>query len=417
MITFNEKYCENVLKKGEIDKYILDNEQLLGRAKASNLGLIDCGGWIDVNESAGNLEEYKKIAKKIDKDNSCLIVVGVGGSNRSALSLIEGLGKNNNKIYYGGNNLSSQSFIDLMDSLKDRNYYVNIIAKNFHTLEPSIAFRFLREKMKEKYGDNFAKRIILTGSYGKGQLYDISKELGCTFFEFPKEVGGRFSAFTSVGLLPMCVAGVDIDKFVESGINCQKELEKNTLLEDVAIRYGVTRTLLQKKGFLVEGLAVFEPRLENLAKWWLQLHGESEGKCEQSILPIILNYSEDLHAIGQYIQQGRRFISETFLKFLIKTDKNFPQSDIVDGLEYLDGKKYDSVNQAVYDGTLSAHFSGGIPIMQFEGDGINEENMAQFMYINMRSAYYSSLLIGVEPFDQMGVEAYKTQVIKILNQQ
>lgn len=411
---FDEKYIDKYLSKEKIDEEIEKNFETISNCLSGELGLVEALGWKNVSDNTNELSRYEDIAKEIQSENGVLLVVGVGGSNRSAQSLIEGLYKNNGNIIYLGNNFSVKYIKETLNSIKDRSVFVDIIAKDFHTVEPGIAFRYLRSYMKGRYGENYAKRIFLTGSFGDEQLYPIAEKEGYRFFEFPKKVGGRFSAFTSVSLLPMAVAGCDIQKFVESGIKCQKELENMPIKDNPAVRYAVSRALLQKEGFLVENLAYFEPSLEYFARWWLQLHGESEGKNENAILPYTTSFSEDLHAIGQYIQQGRRFLSETFLNMRSDDDFVIPDSSFDDGFSYLDGKDFSSINSAVYNGTLKAHYDGGIPVMQFICDSPSEGSLAEIMYINMLSTYISSALINVEPFDQPGVEGYKKNMYKEL---
>ena len=413
-IRFDTKYVDKYVSEEDIEKTIESFSCTISSCLNGSLGLQNALGWKNVSDNTSELYAYKKIAEEIRSEDGVLLVVGVGGSNRSAQALIEGLHENNGRIIYLGNNFSVKYVKDTLDSLKDRSVFVDIIAKDFHTVEPGIAFRYLREYLKNRYGNDYNRRVILTGSYGEEQLYTIAEKEGFRFFEFPQKVGGRFSAFTSVSLLPMAVAGLDVDLFVQSAIDCQNELENMPLKENPSVRYAVVRYLLQKKGFLVENLAYFEPYLEYFARWWLQLHGESEGKTESAVLPYMTSFSEDLHAIGQYIQQGRRFIAETFLNMRFADDFKIPSTDFDDGFSYLDGKNFSAINTAVYNGTLKAHYDGGIPVMQFVCGAPSERTLAEIMYVNMLSTYLSSALIGVEPFDQPGVEGYKKNMYKEL---
>ncbi len=417
-ITFDEKYCYNAVSKEEIDNFIDSNSEVIASVINGEVGLKNFLGWHVVKTNAGGDIVYKnqEIADEIRKKADAFVIVGVGGSNRSAQTLIEGLRKRNGKveIFYGGNNLSGGYLLELLESLKGRSVYVNIIAKDFNTLEPGIAFRMLRNFMKSEYGKGYKKRIILTGSEGEGQLAEIAKAEDMRFLHFPKEVGGRFTAFTSVSFLPMMVAGVSVDKFVSGGKNGEDVSKSSDLKNNIAVRYACIRHLLAEKGFFVQNFCHFEPCMEHFAKWALQLHGESEGKNQKAILPIISNFSEDLHAIGQYIQEGRSCIFETFLDFRKKSETMIAKTDFVDGFEYLDGKKYDLLNQAVLEGSRKAHFAAGIPVMTFHAEKISEKSLGELMYIFMMSTYISSVLIGVEPFDQNGVEGYKRNMYEIL---
>lgn len=413
-IRFDEKFIDKYVSNEDINRAIEENRELISSCIDGKLGLSSALGWKNVSDNVSELDKYREIAREIEAEDGVLLVVGVGGSNRSAQSLIEGLYKNNGRIVYLGNNFSVKYIKETLKSLENRSVFVDIIAKDFHTVEPGIAFRYLREYLKGRYGKNYAKRIILTGSYGEEQLYPIAQSEGYRFFEFPQKVGGRFSAFTSVSLLPMTVAGCDVDAFVKSGIDCQKELEAMPISQNPAVRYAVCRYLLQKQGFTVENLAYFEPSLEYFARWWLQLHGESEGKNSLAVLPYTTSFSEDLHAIGQFIQQGGRFLSETFLDMRFDDDFVIPDTTFEDGFSYLDKKNFSSINSAVFNGTLKAHYDDGIPVMQFVCGAPNEATLAEMMYVNMLSTYVSSALIGVEPFDQPGVEGYKKNMYKEL---
>lgn len=417
-INFNEEYCYNVVSKEEIDNVIEKNKQLIEGVLDCKVGLQNFLGWnsVETNADLEILNQNKTIAKEIKQNADAFVIVGVGGSNRSAQTLIEGLAKRKGdvEIFYGGNNLSGSYLLQLLASLKGRSVYVDIIAKDFNTLEPGIAFRMLREFMLHEYGESYKNRVILTGSDGKGQLHEIANREGMRFLPFPKAVGGRFTAFTSVSFLPMLVAGVDVDDFIKGGKIGEKVSKDKDIKNNIAIRYAAARYALANKGFMVESLCHFEPSVEYFAKWALQLHGESEGKNQLAILPTIANYSEDLHAIGQYIGEGRRFVFETFLDLRNKTNVKIKSDDFIDGFSYLDNKEYDALNDAVLKGSRKAHFEAGVPVLTFQASEISESSLGELMYIFMMSTYLSSALIGVEPFDQNGVESYKKNMYQIL---
>jgi glucose-6-phosphate isomerase len=229
----------------------------------------------------------------------------------------------------------------------------------------------LVKELAGEYGKDYVSHFVLTGSRGRGQLSETAENYGFPFLEFPAAVGGRFSAFTAAGLLPMAVMGADIRRFIAGAVACEKELKADSL-GGAAARYAAIRYLLQRKGFAAENLAFFEPRLEKLGRWWLQLHGETEGKNGSAVLPFLTCYSEDLHAIGQYIQEGGRFLFETFLDFFYKTDLKIPPADLDDGFSYLDGRSAGCLNPAVSAATARAHYEDGIPVLRFAADGIDE---------------------------------------------
>lgn len=419
-ISLNEQYAYDILSKEDTDRFIAASEPLIGRVMSGKIGLPGLLGWFRVDEHAGPdmLQRICEKASEIRKNAEAFVIVGVGGSNRAAQSFIEGLPLTGGpEIYYAGNNMSPSSISALLRKLEGKSVYANVIAKDFNTIEPGVAFRVLRDYLGVRFKGDWKKRIILTGSRGTGQLFDLACEHGFDFFDFPKNVGGRFSAFTAVGLLPMAVAGADIVRIAACASACEVYLAQSPYMDNIAVRYAAIRHLLAKKGFMVENLAYFEPCLEYLGRWWLQLHGETEGKCEDAILPMTTSFSEDLHAIGQYIQEGRRFIFETLLDIINSSPLAIPSDSIEDGFAYLNGKPYDSMNTAVISATAKAHSEDGIPVLMLRASRADEEFFAEFMYFNMLSAYLSCAFLGIEPFDQNGVEAYKKNLYRGLGKQ
>lgn len=411
MINLDESLLDKTLKPGMIDEFIDSRRDLIFRVLSGQYGIAKALGWLTVADNPGkNLQDAVScLAEKIQQDADVFILAGVGGSNRAAQSVIEGLGYSRGRkprILYMGNTLSAGAVRDVLDSLAGKSVYVNIIAKNFATLEPGLAFRALRSWMRERYGESFEDRITATGSFGPGQLAEIAEAQGFAFLEFPATVGGRFSAFTAVGLFPMAVMGTDICAFIKGAEIAEKRLKAENA-GNIAVRYAAIRYLLQKKGYAVENFVFFEPCLEMLGRWWLQLHGETEGKNGDAILPILSCFSEDLHAIGQYIQEGGRFLFETFFNFFDTSGLVIPNSTFDDGFSFLDGKSWDCLNPAVSKATAEAHYGDGIPVLRFNSDRLNEETLGEFMYQQMLSAYFSAAFLGVEPFDQNGVEQYK----------
>ena len=394
-----------------VEDFLSSKKELIRKVLAGQYGMHDALGWFRVADNIGDavLNKITSLAEKIKRDADVFILAGVGGSNRAAQSIIEGLGYNKKskpKIIYMGNTLSAREIQDCLANLDGKSVYANIIAKNFATLEPALAFRILRSWMQTRYGPTYKDRITVTGSHGKGQLAEIAESNGYAFLEFPAAVGGRFSAFTTVGLLPMAIMGADIHGLIRGARNCEKNLKADQS-GGIAAKYAAYRHLLQQKGFGVEVLSYFEPSLQMLARWWMQLHGESEGKKLESIMPVISCYSEDLHAMGQYYQEGGRFFFETFLDFFIPTNTIIPPSAFDDGLSYLENRSLDSLNPAVSRATADAHFTADVPVLRFTADKVNEETLGEFMYMQMLSTYFSAAFLEAEPFDQNGVESYK----------
>jgi len=411
MIFLDESLVGKVLAKETIDEFITSHQEIISTVLTGQYGIADFSGWFSVrnNTSQALLEKIFLRAEKIRADADLFILVGVGGSNRAAQSVIEGLGynkKNKPKIIYMGNSLSSAEIKSALDRLQGKSLYVNVIAKNFATLEPGLAFRLLRSWMLKEYGPSYKDRITLTGSYGSGQLAEIAAANNFSFFEFPQNVGGRFSAFTTVGFLPMAVMGADVRNLIKGAEACEQQI-KTDPLGGIAARYAVIRHLLQKKGFTVESFSFFEPSLEMLGRWWLQLHGETEGKTPEAILPVLSCYSEDLHAIGQYYQEGGLFIFETFLNFFKAADQIIPASDFDDGFSFLDGQSLDFLNPTLAKAVAEAHSEAGIPVIQFNTENVDEETLGEFMYMQMLSTCFSTAFLGVEPYGQNGVEIYK----------
>lgn len=406
-ITLNTQYLSPFLAPDEMDdarelafKYL---DHIYHSSEEANVK-----GWVDCNEAAAGLELIKEKAKEIHENADVFILVGVGGSNQAAQAMIEALQVNNKpEIIYAGNTLSAHYLRQVLNKLDGKSIYMNVIAKNFETLEPGSHFRVLRQYMASRYSaEELAKRIIITGTLDS-PLHTLAKKHHYQFLSFPLAIGGRFSAFSPVGLLPMAVAGLDITAFLNGGRVAQKELSKKD--NNIAISYALARYLLYKKGYQIEVLASFEPQMTYFAKWWIQLFGESEGKDGKGLFPASAIYSEDLHSMGQYMQDGPRHLIETFISIrdpqasvIIKADQ-----DLEDGFDYLNDKDFSFVNHAAEKATLQAHFGGGVPCIQLSVPKLSEEIFGQLYYFFMISCAISGKLLGVNPFDQEGVEAYK----------
>lgn len=373
-------------------------------------------GWRALETSAVQLELIRAKAEEIRREAEVFVIVGVGGSNQAARAMIEALqDRKGPEIVYLGNTLSPYSISHTLEKMEGKSVYIDVIAKNFETLEPGSHFRILRQWMKKRYSkEEMAKRIIVTGTTGS-RLEEIAKENGYLFLQFPVPVGGRYSAFTPVGLFPVAAAGLDVDAFLE-GVQSAMDDCKAHPEENPAVGYGAARSLLYGKGYDIEMLVSFEPQYAYLAKWWVQLFGESEGKDKKGIFPASAIYSEDLHSIGQYMQDGRRSLIETFLSVgnpkacaVIEPDAAFG-----DRFDYLDGMDFDQINKAAEAATWDAHVRGGVPCIGLGVEEISERTFGELFYYFMMACAVSGTLTGLNPFDQEGVEEYKRSMFAAL---
>lgn len=377
---------------------------------------IGMKGWLTPGCPQPIMEKMQAKAAEIRQNADAFVVVGVGGSNQAARAVIKALYKNKGpQIIYAGNTLSPHYISNIVEGIKNRNVYINVIAKNFATLEPGSHFRVLRKEMEKRYSkEELARRIILTGSIG-ARLDEIASENDYLFLPFPHDIGGRYSAFSPVGLFPMMVAGLGTDLLLK-GANSMKERIWNNPQDNPAVSYAAYRSLAYEKGFDIELLASFEPQLEYFIKWWIQLFGESEGKNGKGIFPAGVVYSEDLHSMGQYLQEGRRNLLETFIRVensdasvVIEPDKEFR-----DGFDYLDEMDFQEINKVAEKATMDAHIKGGVPCAGIDIACINEEYFGQLFYFFMMSCAISGKLQNINPFDQEGVEEYKRSMFDAL---
>lgn len=373
-------------------------------------------GWRAPETSVVQLELIRQKAEEVRQDADVFVIVGVGGSNQAARAMIEALPQPNGpKIIYLGNTLSPHYIRQMLERLEGKSVYINVIAKNFETLEPGSHFRILRQWMRTRYDEKeMAKRIVLTGTLGS-RLEEIAKEHGYLFLQFPVPVGGRFSAFTPVCLFPIAVAGLDTEAYLAGMERARKDCSIPGE-DNPAIAYAAMRNLLYEKGFDIEMLVSFEPQYAYLTRWWVQLFGESEGKEKKGIFPAASIYSEDLHSIGQYMQEGRRSLIETFISVknpgasvVVETDDSFG-----DRFDYLNGLDFAQINKAAEQATWEAHVEGGLPCIRFEVEEICEETFGELFYYFMMACGVSGMLLGVNPFDQEGVEAYKKSMFAAL---
>lgn len=404
------------LTEAEIEAESVKHSDLLSEVKKGHLEYKSSLGWLDIETWAGKewIERYQQLAKKVQDNADVLIVVGIGGSNQAARAVVEGINKKDGvQIIWAGNNISAFEINEVLASVEDKSVFVNVIAKNFETLEPGIGFRAIRRFMKEKYGSEYSTRIICTGTEDS-HFHNLCVEHGFVFLPFPKDVGGRFTALTPIGLFPLAAAGMDIERMIEGASRMRNRIYNEDAAENIAVRYAVIRNLLYKKGFRMEMMSFFEPRLFRLAKWWVQLFGESEGKDNKGLYPLIGNFSEDLHSIGQFLQEGSLLIFETFINIETSESSHIVNADEVDDcFGYLDGKDFADVNKAAYEATIAAH-SERYPCMSLTVEKLDEKTFGALFYFYEFSCYLSAKILGVNPFDQPGVEAYKNHMFQIL---
>lgn len=414
---------EKYITSQECNEYEKEHSKDL-KTVDDNLYPSDMRGWIHIDEWANEVmcEKVEKLAMEIRDNAEVFVVVGLGGSNQGARAVIDALSPQAAKsggpeILYAALNLSASYYESILQRIGNCSVYINVIAKNFKTLEPGLTFRMLRHYMEKRYSkEEVAKRIITTPTIGDGALHQISEENGYRYLPFPENVGGRYSVFTPVGLLPIAVAGIDIRRLLKGAVKAEQGYLKNGILREQAKKYAITRNILLEKGYGIEVLSFFEPQFEALGRWWRQLFAESEGKNNTALFPVICSFSEDLHSVGQYLQQGKRQMIETFIHVQkppidCKVDC---ESKIKDGFSYLEGKTFHEINECAYQATLKAHSEGNVPCMIVELEKMDAENIGELLYFYFIVCYYSAVLNKVDPFDQPGVENYKREMFRLL---
>ena len=380
-------------------------------------------GWIEL-PTTYNKEEFeriKKVAEKIRNDSKVFVCIGIGGSYLGARAVIEALtdsfDKNGIQIYYAGNNLSSDYLNEMLNAIGNKDISINVISKSGTTTEPAIAFRIFREFLENKYGlEEARKRIYVTTDKEKGALKQLANEEGYETFIVPDNIGGRYSVLTAVGLLPIAVAGINIDDLMAGARMAQVKYSEPDLKYNECYQYAVSRNILYDDGKEIEILANYNPKLHYFVEWWKQLFGESEGKDEKGIFPAGVDFTTDLHSMGQYIQQGQRNLIETVIN-VVK-----PQSDIeikkdednLDGMNFVAGKTLDYVCKKAMEGTIQAHVNGGVPNVLIDLETLNEENLGALIYFFELACAMSGSILGVNPFNQPGVEEYKKNMFRLL---
>lgn len=385
-------------------------------------------GWVDLpnNYDKDEFERIKKAAKKIQSNSEVLIVIGIGGSylgGRAALEFVNGVNFNKKvhkgipEVYFVGNSISSDYLSDIIEILGDRDFSINVISKSGTTTEPAIAFRIFKKIIEDKYGKEGAKeRIFATTDKARGALKSMCNTEGYETFVIPDDVGGRFSVLTPVGLLPMAAAGIDIDAVMQGASDAVATYKNDDLENNDCLKYAATRQILGRKGKAIEILANYEPSLTMFGEWYKQLYAESEGKDGKGIFPVSANFSTDLHSIGQFIQDGSRNLFETVL-WVENAKKNITietDAENLDGLNFVADKTIQYVNSKAYAGTFLAHIDGGVPTMVIEVEKSDAYNFGQLVYFFEKALAISGYMLGVNPFDQPGVEAYKKNMFALL---
>lgn len=425
-ILFNYKNALPFMKESEIEglsEFIKVSHEMLHEKKGLGSDFL---GWVDL-PLAYDKEEFSRIkeaAKRIQNQSDALIVIGIGGSYLGARSAIEALShtfhnqvSGKTQVYFAGNNISSTYISHLLEILEGKDISINVISKSGTTTEPALAFRIFRDYMEEKYGKEGAKtRIFATTDKEKGALKKLADAEGYETFVIPDDVGGRYSVLTAVGLLPIAVAGLDIDQMMAGAASAARKYNNPDAMTNECYQYAAVRNALYNKGKAIELLVNYEPSLHFVSEWWKQLFGESEGKDQKGLFPASVDFSTDLHSMGQYVQEGRRNLIETVLQIkkpmiemTIKED-----ADNLDGLNFLAGKTMDEINKSAFQGTVLAHVDGEVPNLVIELDEMNEFTYGELVYFFEKACGISGHLLGVNPFDQPGVEAYKKNMFALL---
>lgn len=420
MISLNKQYLKGFLSDKDIKKILPQIKQAHAALHQKKGKGSEFTGWVDLPGRIENsfLNDLERLGHGIRQQSDCVVSIGIGGSYIGIRATIEYLNRTQKiPIYYAGNNMSSDYLYRMIERIKDQRVTVVVISKSGTTTEPALAFRVVKKLMQDKYTDKELKeRVICVTDAKKGALKQIAKENGFRSFVIPDDVGGRFSVLTPVGLVPLAITGVDIKGLVQGAHQGQHEYAKVDLEANIAYQYAAIRYLLYKKGRVIEVLSSFYPNMFYVAEWWKQLFGESEGKDGKGIFPTSLTMTTDLHSLGQLMQEGMRNSFETFLmverplhSIVIPEEKND-----LDGFNYVAGKDLDYVNKKAYQATANAHHEGGVPNMTITLSKADPAHLGQLYYFFMKAVAISGYLLGVNPFNQPGVEAYKKKMFELL---
>ena len=426
-LKLNDKYVKNFIDDNDLKAISAEVEAAHRKINERNGEGADFLGWVDlpVNYDREEFERIKKAAAKIKADSKALVVIGIGGSYLGARAAVEFVKSQNYNlvkkdtpnIYFSGNSISGDSLSELVELVKDVDFSINVISKSGTTTEPAIAFRIFRELLEEKYGEKgAAERIYVTTDKCKGTLKELSDKAGYETFVVPDDVGGRYSVLTAVGLLPIAVAGIDIDKMMQGAADAREKYSVCDLENNDCYKYAALRNILYRKGKAIELMVAYEPDFTMMNEWFKQLFGESEGKDNKGLFPASVVCSTDLHSMGQYIQDGARLMFETSVVFTKPKRSVVIKEDSLnaDGLNFLAGKTMDFVNRKAYEGTLLAHVDGGVPNICIEMPEMNEYEFGYLVYFFEKACAVSGYVLGVNPFNQPGVESYKKNMFALL---
>ena len=420
MIKLNDAYVTPFLKRNIRDfQPVVDNIHNMIHNKTGKGS--DFLGWVELpNTITDQLPSIQKVANRL-KQYDVLVVIGIGGSylgTKAGLNFLETPFKQTKpEIVFAGHNMSSTYMVELLNYIKNKNVAVNVISKSGTTTEPAIAFRLIMDQLKERYSkEELQSRIVATTDQARGALYQLSKAEGYDQFVIPDDVGGRYSVLSPVGLLPLAVAGYDVEKIVQGAQKAYQDASSSDLSKNVSYQYAVLRYMLYQQGKKIEMLASYEPNMQYVNEWWKQLFGESEGKENKGLFISSALFSTDLHSLGQYIQEGERHIFETIIHIDTPTKdiEIQKQDNDLDGLNYLAGKTLSYVNTKAEEGTLMAHQEGQVPNIVLHLENVSEASFGYMMYFFEIACAMSAYLIDINPFDQPGVESYKKHMFQLL---
>ncbi len=426
-VTINKKFVGQFIKEHELSNIAASAEAALSLVRAKTGPGSDFLGWVDlpVNYDRDEFARIKAAAQKIKKMCDVLVVIGIGGSYLGARAFIEYIKSNNYnalhgdcpEIYFAGNSISASALSDIIKMCEGKDICVNVVSKSGTTTEPAIAFRIFRDLVVSKYGEDGAReRIFATTDKARGTLKAFADEKGYETFVVPDDIGGRYSVLTAVGLLPIAVAGIDIDALMAGAAAAREEYMSKGFSDNAALQYAALRNILYRKGKDTEILVSYEPAAQMLSEWWKQLYGESEGKDGKGIYPSSVVFSTDLHSLGQFIQDGKRNLFETVID--IKSPKDslkVPHDPLdTDGLNYIANRELDEINHKAMLGTLLAHVDGGVPNIVVETPDRSEAEAGRLIYFFELACAVSGYMLGVNPFDQPGVESYKKNMFALL---
>lgn len=406
-------YDNSTVSDRDLIKYkkkVLDAHKKL--CEKNGLG-NDFLGWLDVRVDKEEISRIKKCASKIRNDSDFLIVIGIGGSYLGARAVIEALSHTfkSKNVIFAGNNLSADYMNDLIEYIDGKDISLNVISKSGTTTEPAVAFGILKEYMEKKYGEKAKERIYVTTDKSKGILKEQADKAGYETFVVPDDVGGRYSVLTAVGLLPIATAGIDIDKILSGAIEAEEKF--SSLENNICYTYATIRNILYAKGKKIELLVNYEPKMHYFTEWWKQLFGESEGKDKKGIFPAGVDNTTDLHSMGQYIQDGERHLFETVIN-IENAYRDMEVHTSEEKLKFLDGKTLNEINHKAMQGTVIAHSKGGVPNIEISVEKLDEKTIGELIYFFEKSCAISGYLLGVNPFNQPGVEAYKKEMFRLL---